>query len=73
MLVEGGGHLAAALLRAGLVDRVAWFRNPRVIGGAGIPAAVDFGVQSLAEAPQFIRSGLTQVGPDVLETYHRVD
>ena len=71
VLVEGGGHLAAALLRAGLVDRLAWFRNPRVIGGGGIPAAVDFGVQSLAEAPAFIRSGLTRVGPDVLETYHR--
>lgn len=71
VLVEGGGHLAAALLRSGLVDRVAWFRNPRVIGGGGIPVAVDFGVQTLAEAPEFIRSGLTQVGPDVLETYHR--
>ena len=71
VLVEGGGHLAAALLRAGLVDRLAWFRNPRVIGGAGLPAAVDFGVQSLAEAPEFIRSGLTSVGGDVLETYRR--
>ena len=72
VLVEGGGHLAAALLRSGLVDRVAWFRNPRVIGGGGIPAAVDFGVRSLAEAPEFVRSALTPVGPDVLETYHRV-
>jgi diaminohydroxyphosphoribosylaminopyrimidine deaminase/5-amino-6-(5-phosphoribosylamino)uracil reductase len=71
VLVEGGGHLAAALLRAGLVDRLAWFRNPRVIGGAGLPASVDFGVQSLAEAPEFIRSGLTSVGGDVLETYYR--
>ena len=26
VLVEGGGKLAAALLRAGLVDRLYWFR-----------------------------------------------
>jgi len=28
VLVEGGGQLAAALLRADLVDRVAWFHAP---------------------------------------------
>ena len=35
MLVEGGGELAAALLREGLVDEVHWFVSPRLLGGDG--------------------------------------
>src|SRR5262249_62305226 len=32
LLVEGGGRLAAALLRAGLVDRLGWVNAPRRSG-----------------------------------------
>ena len=32
VLVEGGGELAAALLREGLVDEVHWFVSPRLLG-----------------------------------------
>jgi diaminohydroxyphosphoribosylaminopyrimidine deaminase/5-amino-6-(5-phosphoribosylamino)uracil reductase len=71
ILVEGGAHLAASLLRDRLVDRLAWFRAPRLIGGDGIPAVVAFGLERLAEAPGFERSGLVEAGEDVLETYHR--
>ena len=35
VLVEGGATLAAAFLRAGRVDRVAWFRSGGLIGGDG--------------------------------------
>jgi len=35
VLVEGGAQLAAALLRAALVDRIAWFHAPAVMGGDG--------------------------------------
>ncbi len=71
VLVEGGAHLAAALLRRDLVDRLAWFRAPRLIGGDGIPAAVGFGVDRLAQAPQFRRMAANSVGEDVLEMYAR--
>lgn len=37
VLLEGGAHLAAAALAAGIVDRVAFFLTPR-IAGAGLPA-----------------------------------
>ncbi len=33
VLVEGGAQLAASLLRADLVDRIAWFHAPAVMGG----------------------------------------
>ena len=69
VLVEGGGSVAAGLLRLGLVDRLAWFRAPRVIGGDGLPAVAGFGLVDLAEAPAFTLTDLTRVGNDVLETY----
>src|SRR5216683_1960438 len=71
ILVEGGAHLAASLLRERRVDRLAWFRAPRMIGGDGIPAVVAFGLERLGEAPGFERSGLMELGEDVLETYRR--
>jgi diaminohydroxyphosphoribosylaminopyrimidine deaminase/5-amino-6-(5-phosphoribosylamino)uracil reductase len=71
VLAEGGSHVAASLLRDRLVDRIAWFRAPRLIGGDGIPAVAPFGLGRLADAPGFARSGLIECGEDVLETYRR--
>ncbi len=71
VLVEGGATLAAALLRAGLVDHIAWFRAPRLIGGDGTPAISAFGIDKLAATPRFQRVALEELGDDVLETFHR--
>ena len=71
VLVEGGGELAAAFLRADLVDRLAWFHAPKVMGGEGIPAALGLGVEAVAEAPAFRRVAVMPVGEDVFETYAR--
>jgi diaminohydroxyphosphoribosylaminopyrimidine deaminase / 5-amino-6-(5-phosphoribosylamino)uracil reductase len=71
VLAEGGSHVAASLLRDRLVDRIAWFRAPRLIGGDGIPAVAAFGLEHLAAAPGFVRCGLIECGEDVLETYRR--
>jgi diaminohydroxyphosphoribosylaminopyrimidine deaminase/5-amino-6-(5-phosphoribosylamino)uracil reductase len=69
LLVEGGGRLTAGLLAAGLVDRLAWFRAPAVIGGDGIPAAAAFGIDDPAAAPRFIREATNELGDDRLETF----
>jgi diaminohydroxyphosphoribosylaminopyrimidine deaminase/5-amino-6-(5-phosphoribosylamino)uracil reductase len=53
VLVEGGGALAAALLRARLVDRLVWFQAPLLIGGDGLPAIADLGLDALADCPRF--------------------
>lgn len=71
ILVEGGAHLAAALLRKHLVDRIVWFRAPRLIGGDGIPAATAFGIDRLAQTPLFVRTGVQDCGGDLCETYAR--
>ena len=71
VLVEGGAHLAASLLQASLVDEIAWFRAPKLIGGDGIPAVVGLGTERVEAAPGFRRTGRTDLGGDVLETYIR--
>jgi diaminohydroxyphosphoribosylaminopyrimidine deaminase/5-amino-6-(5-phosphoribosylamino)uracil reductase len=67
VLVEGGGHIAAALLRRGLIDRIAWFRSGQVIGGDGVPVAQGLGIDRVAEAPIFERQSVVDFGPDILE------
>lgn len=73
VLVEGGAALAAALLRERLVDRIAWFRSARLIGGDGVPVAAALGVDRLADTPAFVRRAVEFCGDDVLETYVRAE
>jgi len=73
LMVEGGGRVAASLLRAGLVDRLVWFRAPRVIGGDGLPAAAGFGVDALDDAVNFTTIESRAVGDDIMEIYARSD
>lgn len=72
LLVEGGGQVAAALLRDGLADRLVWFRAAKVIGGDGTPAVAGFGLAQLADAPAFERLSVEPAGQDLVETYRRV-
>lgn len=67
ILVEGGAHLAGALLRDDLVDRLAWFRAPLLIGGDGLPAVASFGADHLSAAPRFKRLTLAELGSDLFE------
>ena len=71
ILVEGGGKLAASLIRSDLVDRMIWFRAPSVIGGDGLPAIAGFGIDTVAEAPRWRRVRADILGDDLLETFVR--
>src|SRR6201999_3656950 len=71
ILVEGGGQLAAALLRADLVDRIGWFHAPSVMGGDGWPAVQAFGTETLAHMPHFRRDCITVIGDDMLSEFTR--
>ncbi len=72
ILIEGGGQLAAALLRADLVDRMIWFHAPTVMGGDGWPAVQAFGVETLAQMSRFRRDCQTVAGNDMLSEYTRL-
>ncbi len=71
LLAEGGARIAASLLRADRVDRIAWFHAPTVIGGDGWPAAEAFGVETLARMPRFVRASARPVGADWLTELRR--
>jgi diaminohydroxyphosphoribosylaminopyrimidine deaminase / 5-amino-6-(5-phosphoribosylamino)uracil reductase len=73
VLVEGGGRLAAALLGAGLVDRLVWMHAPLLIGGDGIPALAALGLERLADAPRLTRIACEAAGDDVIETFRVAD
>ncbi|MDP7572863.1 MAG: dihydrofolate reductase family protein, partial [Myxococcota bacterium] len=65
ILVEGGGELAAALLRARLVDEVHWFAAPRFLGGDARAALGPLGIGRLARSPQLAELRVRRVGRDV--------
>ena len=73
VLAEGGASIAAALLRAGLVDRLAWFHAPGVLGGDGFPAVQAMGITALAGLHRFRRLAQRPVGNDLLSEFTRIN
>ena len=74
LLVEGGGELAAACLRAGIVDKVAFFVAPKVLGGRDSRPVVGGGtVASLAEALPVRDLTTRRIGNDLLITGYVTD
>lgn len=65
VLVEGGGQLAAALLRADLVDEVHWFLAPRLIGDDGRPALGMLAIEQLRDALSIEALRVERSGPDL--------
>lgn len=72
VLIEGGGQVAASFLRAGLVDRLEWFRAPILLGAEGRPCVAGLALANLADAPKFRRLSAEPVGDDLWERYERI-
>jgi diaminohydroxyphosphoribosylaminopyrimidine deaminase/5-amino-6-(5-phosphoribosylamino)uracil reductase len=66
VLAEGGGELGAALLDAGLVDRVAFFVAPRLLGGRTAPGPVGGVGRALKEAVSLSGLSHRRIGEDLL-------
>lgn len=71
VLFEGGGALAASMLRADLVDRVAWFRAPAILGADAMPAIGALGIQGISEMFEFSMKSSMSAGPDGLDILTR--
>lgn len=68
LLVEGGARVTAAFLEAGLVDRLAVFVAPKLVGGDGVPLVAGPGPARMADALALERVTVERVGEDVLVT-----
>ena len=71
LMCEGGGHLAASLLAADLVDEIVMFQAGKLIGADGRPAIQSVGLTKLADAAQFAMRGLRAIGRDTVSIWQR--
>jgi len=64
VLLEGGGRLNGAMLQGGLVDKIAVFFAPKIVGSGGIPL-FDWPIaERMAEAVELTRIVIEQYGDD---------
>jgi diaminohydroxyphosphoribosylaminopyrimidine deaminase/5-amino-6-(5-phosphoribosylamino)uracil reductase len=66
VLVEGGGELGGALAEASLVDRVAFFLAPRLLGGRDAPGALGGRGRALKESLALVGLTTRRLGDDLL-------
>jgi len=71
VLVEGGGAVAAAFLKAGLVDRVTSCQAGLLLGADSRSAVGPLELQKLGSASRFTLVSSRIVGGDALETWQR--
>lgn len=66
VLIEGGGKISGSALSAGIVDKVAWFIAPSIIGGDDAPGPVRGpGIKNLREATRLYDLYLERLGDDI--------
>ena len=65
VLFEGGAHTAASALKAGVIDRVAFFVAPRIIG-SGTSAVDGLSFQRVRDSLSMGRLIARPIGPDLL-------
>jgi len=65
VLIEGGAHVAGSAMQAGVVDKVAWFVAPMLLG-EGKPALSGFSVGALKDAPRLKLAQTRALGDDLL-------
>jgi diaminohydroxyphosphoribosylaminopyrimidine deaminase/5-amino-6-(5-phosphoribosylamino)uracil reductase len=66
LLVEGGGTVAAAALRARVVDRLVLFVAPALLGGDAVAAVAPLGLRRVADAVRVDRLSVGRVGSDLV-------
>ncbi|HEX5387545.1 MAG TPA: bifunctional diaminohydroxyphosphoribosylaminopyrimidine deaminase/5-amino-6-(5-phosphoribosylamino)uracil reductase RibD [Gemmatimonadales bacterium] len=66
LLVEGGGHLAGALLAADLVDRFVWIQSPIWLGAHGVAAVHGLPDASISHAERWRSVERRALGDDTL-------
>jgi diaminohydroxyphosphoribosylaminopyrimidine deaminase/5-amino-6-(5-phosphoribosylamino)uracil reductase len=71
VLVEGGGQVAAAILKAGLIDRITHYRAGLVMGADSRSAVGPMGLDRLGFAPRFSLVSARTIDGDAVESWRR--
>ncbi len=71
VMIEGGGTVAAAFLKADLIDEIAWFRAPNVIGADGTAAIGPLGLEKMGDIAAFQHRETLVFGADTLDFLDR--
>jgi diaminohydroxyphosphoribosylaminopyrimidine deaminase / 5-amino-6-(5-phosphoribosylamino)uracil reductase len=71
LMAEAGPILAAALLRADLIDEAVLFRAPAAIGPDGIDALDGLELSALTRSSRLRAIGSEAIGTDMVETFER--
>lgn len=72
LLVEGGPRVAAALLKADLVDETFLLRGAQAIGPTGIDALDGMPLEALTAPSRLKLAGQDTLGPDTIQFYERI-
>ena len=70
---EGGGMLAASLVKADMVDELVGFQAGVILGAEGQPAVGPLGLKHLQDAHRYGLLETTTVGSDVMNLWRRKD
>lgn len=71
LFCEGGGGVAAGLLRAGMVDQLVGYTAGLALGADARPAIGDLDLAALADAPRFRLAEVRRLGPDLCHRWLR--
>lgn len=71
VLVEGGAQLATSFLMADLVDDIAWFHAPMILGNDALPAVGECTITSLQDAARWQTIERKFLGSDTLTLLQR--
>lgn len=68
-MIEAGAKINTVFFSLKLVDRIAWFRAPLIIGNEGLPAFLDINIEKLSSANRLIREEHKIFGNDIFEKF----
>lgn len=68
LIIEGGGKTAASALQAGIVQKIAFFYAPVILGNQGIPCVGDLCIDQLKDALRLKELRVKRLGPDLMLT-----
>lgn len=69
VLIEGGAGISSSFMAHTLIDRVYWFRSPKIIGSDGLSAINSLDILRLEDTTSFTRRRTYDMGPDTLQVF----